>query len=52
MKSGIILDGDELRKVIAWFFEVPLEKVIRIKYSYTVIDAKTEKILELEGKNG
>lgn len=52
MKSGVILDGDELRKIIALFFDVPLENVIRTKYSYTVIDAKAEKILELEGKNG
>lgn len=52
MKSGVILDSDELRAIIAWFFEVPLENVIRTKYSYTVIDAKAEKILALEGKNG
>ena len=52
MKSGVILDGDELRLIIAKYFEVPVEKVIRTKYSYTVIDAKAEKILELEGKNG
>lgn len=46
MKSGIILDGDEVKAVIAEHYKVPVENVIRSKYSYIVVDAKGREILK------
>lgn len=48
MKSGIILDGDEVKTIIAEHYNVPFENVIRSKYSYIVVDAKAKEILKDE----
>lgn len=50
MKSGIILDGDEVKAIIAEYYKVPIENVIRSKYSYIVVDAKGREILERSGQ--
>lgn len=46
IKSGIILNNDEVKAIIAEYYKVPLENVIRSKYSYIVVDAKGREILK------
>lgn len=52
MRSGIMLSSDEVRNIIAEHYNVPVEDVIKAKYSYIVIDAKGEYILRDEGRSG
>lgn len=37
MKKGIVLDAEDVRKIIAEKFGVKPDKVIKSQYSYTVI---------------
>lgn len=46
MKSGIVLNGEEVKKIIAEHFEVSEENVIKAKYSYIIIDAKGKHIIK------
>lgn len=45
MRSGIVLSSEELRNIIAEHYNVPVDDVIKAKYSYVVVDAKGEYIL-------
>lgn len=45
MRSGIVLSSEEVRNIIAEHYNVPVDDVIKAKYSYVVIDAKGERIL-------
>lgn len=37
MKKGIVLDADDVRKIVAEKFGVKPDRVIKSQYSYTVI---------------
>ena len=45
MKKGIILEANDLKKIIAKYFNVDESKVIKTQYSWTVVtdDEETEK---------
>ena len=45
MKKGIILEANDLKKIIAEHFNVDESKVIQCQYSWTVVtdDEETEK---------
>lgn len=45
MKKGIIIDANDLKKIIAKYFNVDESKVIKSQYSWTVVtdDEETEK---------
>lgn len=45
MRSGIVLRSEEVRNIIAEHYNVPVDDVIKAKYSYVVVDAKGEYIL-------
>lgn len=45
MRSGIVLSSEEVRNIIAEHYNVPVDDVIKAKYSYVVVDAKGEYIL-------
>lgn len=37
MKRAVVIDANEVRKILAEKFGVPVESVIKSQYSYTVI---------------
>lgn len=37
MKHGIVLDANDVKKVLAKHFNVPEDRVVKSQYSYTVI---------------
>ena len=37
MKQAVVVDANEVRKILAEKFGVPVESVIKSQYSYTVI---------------
>lgn len=37
MKQAVVIDANEVRKILAEKFGVPIESVIKSQYSYTVI---------------
>lgn len=37
MKKAYVLDGDEIKEILAEKFHVPVKNVIKYQYSYTVI---------------
>lgn len=39
METGVILDANDVKKIIAEYFGVDESKVIKSQYSYTVIGA-------------
>lgn len=43
MKKGLILDNEDIKKLIAEKFGVPESNVIKSQYSYTVITDKGEQ---------
>ena len=45
MRSGIVLSSEEVRNIIAEHYNVPVEDVIKAKYSYMVVGATCEYIL-------
>lgn len=51
MKSGVVLDADEVRHIIAEHFNVSDDEVIKAKYSYIVINAKCRDLIN-EGMCG
>lgn len=40
MEVGVILNTDDVKKIIAAYFHVDESRVIKSRYSYTVIGAK------------
>jgi hypothetical protein len=52
MRSGIVLSSEEVRNIIAEHYNVPVDDVIKAKYSYVVVDAKGEYILRDNRKDG
>lgn len=40
MKPGIVLDAEDVKRIIAEYFGVDPKNVIKSQYSYTVIGAK------------
>lgn len=47
MKKGIVIDANDVKKILAEYFNVPESNVIKSQYSYTIV---TEEIDE--GKKG
>lgn len=43
MRDGVILSTDEVREIIAEHFDVPIECVLKAKYSYIVAMDKDDK---------
>lgn len=43
MKKGIILEANDLKKIIAKYFNVNVSKVIKSQYSWTVVTESSEK---------
>lgn len=48
MKSGIILNSDEVKKIIAEHYNVHEDDVIKAKYSFIVVGVKCGDILKEE----
>lgn len=46
MRSGIILSSEEVRHIIAEYYNVSEEDVIKAKYSYIVADVKGKDIMK------
>jgi hypothetical protein len=46
MRSGIVLDANDVRRIIAEHFSVPESNVIKSQYSYTVITEESDKCEE------
>ena len=42
MQAGIILDAEDVKKIIAEYFGVDPKNVIKSQYSYTVIGANAD----------
>lgn len=40
MQKGVILDAEDVKKIIAEYFGVEIKNVIKSQYSYTVIGAE------------
>lgn len=49
MRSGIILSSEEVRRIIAEYYNVSEDDVIKAKYSYIVADVKAKDIMKFEG---
>ena len=49
MKKGIILEANDVKKIIAEHFNVDESKVIKSQYSWTVVtdDEETEKLQKM-----
>lgn len=43
MKQAIVVDANDVKKILAEHFGVPEENVIKSQYSYTIIVEKHEK---------
>lgn len=43
MKQGIILESDDVKKIIAEHFKVEEKDVIKSQYTYTVVTHESEK---------
>lgn len=48
MKSGIILNSDEVKKIIAEHYNVHEDDVIKAKYSFIVVGVKCGEIIKDE----
>ena len=42
MKNAIVIDANEVKKILAEHFHVPEAKVIKSQYSYTIITEQKE----------
>ena len=42
MKKAIVVDSNDIKKILAEKYDVPVENVIKSQYSYTVILDKEE----------
>lgn len=37
MKNAIVIDANDIKKILAEYFNVPEERIIKSQYSYTII---------------
>ena len=50
MKSAIVLNTDDVKRIIAEYFNVNVADVIKSQYSYTVVGVKCEGIMKFQDK--
>lgn len=50
MEVGVILNTEDVKKIIADYFHVDESKVIKSQYSYTVVGAKEPAIPQMAEK--
>lgn len=50
MKSAIVLNTDDIKKIIAEYFNVDVADVIKSQYSYTVVGVKCEDVIKFQNK--
>ena len=43
MKKGIVVDANDVKRILAEYFKVPESNVIKSQYSYTVVTEETEE---------
>lgn len=43
MKKAVVIDSNEVRRIIAEHFDVPEQNVIKSQYSYTIIMEEPEE---------
>lgn len=43
MKPAVVLDTNDINKILAEKFGVPEENIVKSQYTYTVITAETEQ---------
>lgn len=48
MKNAIVLNSDDIKKILALKFHVEEKDVIRNQYTYTIIGAKCESIIKFQ----
>lgn len=48
MESAIVLSEEDVKTILAKYFHVDKSKVLKAKYSYTIIGAKTSEIMTLQ----
>ncbi len=51
MKQAFVIDANEIRQILAEKFNVPVENVIKSKYSFTVIKNDDEQKQENSNQN-
>ena len=51
MKKAIVVDANDIKKILAEHFGVPQESVIKSQYSYTIIQSQDPEE-EKQGGNG
>lgn len=44
MKPAVVLDTNDIKKILAEKFGVPEENIVKSQYTYTVITAETEPV--------
>lgn len=52
MKSAIVLNTDDIKQIIAEYFNVNVADVIKSQYSYTVVGVKCKEIIKLQESQG
>lgn len=50
MKSAIVLNTDDIKQIIAEYFNVNVADVIKSQYSYTVVGVKCEDVMKFQHK--
>ena len=48
MKSAIVLNTDDIKQIIAEYFNVNVADVIKSQYSYTVVGVKCEDVIKFQ----
>ena len=48
MQSAVVVEGKDIKKILAVYFGVDEKNVIQSKYSYTIIGAKIHTEIEEE----
>lgn len=48
MKSAIVLNTDDIKQIIAEYFNVNVADVIKSQYSYTVVGVKCEDVIKYQ----
>lgn len=51
MESAIVLNADDIKKIVAEKFHVEESKVIKSQYTYIVVGVTCESILGYQNKN-
>jgi len=51
MESAIVLNADDIKKIVAEKFHVAEKNVIKSQYTYTVVGVTCESILGYQTKN-